>query len=86
MNESFSCSVVIAEPPAKIWRVLTDSHAISQWMSEIDMNLQVIADWTENSIVIMRGDFHGPFENKGVVLRNDPERNLKYTHLSLYPD
>lgn len=82
MSDSFSCAAVIAASPATVWHLLTDANAIRQWMSETEMNLEVLTDWTENSAVLMRGDFHGPFENKGVVLRSEPEKQLTYTHLS----
>lgn len=82
MNDFLSYTVTINAGSQRVWQELTDAQRIVQWMSDTDMQLQVETDWRVNSPVIMRGNFHGPFENKGVVLRSDPAKSLTYTHLS----
>lgn len=82
MNNSFSCTTHIHAGAPLVWRQLTDAQCIAAWMSDIDMQLEIATDWSVHSPFIMRGNFHGPFENKGTILAYENEKLLSYTHLS----
>lgn len=50
-------------------------------MAETEIN--VITNWEIGSPMVIRGNLHGlNFENKGTVLRFEPEKILEYSHLS----
>lgn len=51
-------------------------------MGEPDMNLAVHTNWAINTPIVITGFHHVQFENKGLVLQFDRERQLTYTHLS----
>lgn len=72
-------TVEIAAPAAAVWKGLTDPAIIKRYMFGAD----VACDWHEGSPWILRGEWKGtPFEDKGVVLRAEPNRLLEYTHYS----
>jgi len=84
MNTSappFSKTVSINAAASKIWALLTEPELMNQWMSETE--IQIITDWKVGSSIIIKGPWYKTsFENKGTVLRFDPEQALSYTHLS----
>lgn len=51
-------------------------------MGEPEMKLEIETTWEINSPIFIRGFHHIKFENKGIVLKYQPERMLRYTHLS----
>ena len=54
---------------------------MKQWMSEAVTD--IITDWQVGSPVIIEGQVYKKiFQNKGIVLANEPEKLLEYTHLS----
>ena len=72
-------SVTVEAPPAKVWNALVDPETIRKYM----MGANVVSDWKEGSGIVWKGEFDGkPFEDKGAILRNDPERLLQYSHFS----
>jgi uncharacterized protein YndB with AHSA1/START domain len=75
-------TVVIAAPPAAVWNALTDPAAMSAWMGEPEMAIEVDTDWRPGSAIVIRGVHHGPFRNEGTVLDFVPGALLRYTHLS----
>jgi uncharacterized protein YndB with AHSA1/START domain len=78
---SFNNNIIINAKPAKVWEVLTNSQLIPKWMAESE--IEIITSWQVGSPIIIRGDLHGmPFENTGSVLQFEPEKLLRYSHLS----
>ena len=75
-------NVVIAAPPAAVWKALTDPAAMRVWMGEPDMAIDVATDWRPGAPIVISGVHHGPFRNQGVVLDAVPCTLLRYTHLS----
>lgn len=48
-----------------------------------ETELAIITDWKVGSSIIIKGPWYKThFENKGTVLRYEPEHKLSYTHLS----
>jgi uncharacterized protein YndB with AHSA1/START domain len=82
MTEKFSTSVIINSDPSKVWTTLTDIEAMSKWLGDPEMNIEVQTDWKINTPIFIRGFHHVNFENKGTILQYDREKKLSYTHLS----
>ena len=73
---------VIDAPPPVVWRALTDPPMVIQWMAEPEVGLQIITEWKAGGQIIIKGFHHGRFENKGIVQDFEPNKLLRYTHLS----
>ena len=69
----------IAAPAAEVWKALTTKEALKQYMFGSDVS----SDWREGSEITWRGEMKGKkYEDKGVVLKAEPERELQYPHFS----
>jgi uncharacterized protein YndB with AHSA1/START domain len=82
-------NVIINATRSAVWDALTDPDSIRQWMGEPEMHIEVITDWKVGEPILIAGFHHVSFQNKGTILRFDPEQVLRYTHLSsvsLLPD
>ena len=82
MNPAFEKTVIINAIPKTVWNTLTDFGIMKQWMGESEMNLEITTDWNVNSPIIVNGFHHAKFQNKGTVLKHEPNRILEYSHLS----
>ena len=72
-------STTMAAPRAKVWTALITPDTIKQYM----FGATVISDWREGNPIVWKGEWQGkPFEDKGVILRLEPERVLQYSHFS----
>jgi uncharacterized protein YndB with AHSA1/START domain len=72
-------SIVIAAPPADVWSALVTPAAIKQYMFGADVR----SDWKEGSPITWSGEFQGKrYQDKGKIIRMQPERRLQYTHFS----
>lgn len=60
----------IAQPAAKIWKALTQSHLISEWLMANDFDLKVGHKFK------LRGEWGGVLDCE--VLAIDPERSMSY--------
>lgn len=81
VDQIFTKTIIINARPSKVWNALTDRILIKKWMAETE--LEIITDWKTGSPIIIEGDLHGIyFRNAGTVLEFEPERVLKYNHLS----
>jgi uncharacterized protein YndB with AHSA1/START domain len=79
MNLIAQAMITIDAPRSKVWRALVDSAANKQFMFGADVR----SDWKEGSPITWSGEFKGKsFQDKGVILRVQPERVLKYSHFS----
>jgi uncharacterized protein YndB with AHSA1/START domain len=74
-----SAAVVINAPPLKVWEALTRPDLIQQYL----FGTNVTTDWRVGSPITYRGTWQGKdYEDKGVVLQNEPGRLLISTYWS----
>lgn len=79
MDLSASTSVEIDASPAEVWRALTTPGVIKQWFFGVD----TYTDWKVGSSIVHTGEWQGkPYEDRGTIVRFDPEKALVYTHWS----
>lgn len=81
MNNKYTAqaTTTIHAPASKVWQALVNPEIIKQYL----FNTDVISDWREGSPIIYRGEWQGkPFEDKGKILKIEPEKVLKSTHWS----
>lgn len=72
-------TTTIHAPVSKVWQALVNPEIIKQYLFDTD----VISDWKVGSPIIYRGEWEGkPFEDKGEILKIEPEKELKSTHWS----
>jgi uncharacterized protein YndB with AHSA1/START domain len=66
-------------PVDKVWDALVNPEAIKQYM----FGTNVASDWKEGSPIVWKGEWKGKaYEDKGVILKLQPERMLQYSHFS----
>jgi uncharacterized protein YndB with AHSA1/START domain len=82
MTQNIEKTVSIHAPPTVVWEALTKPDLMKQWMGEPEMALEIETDWRVGGPFLMKGFLHGHFENKGEVLQFEPNKALKYSHLS----
>jgi uncharacterized protein YndB with AHSA1/START domain len=81
MDKGFvtKASITIGAPAAEVWTALTDPALVKQYFFGTD----VVSDWKPGRPIVFRGEWQGQrYEDKGVILKADPERILQYTHWS----
>jgi uncharacterized protein YndB with AHSA1/START domain len=72
-------TATINAPPSRVWDALVNPETIKQYM----FGTNVVSDWKEGSPILWKGEWKGKaYEDKGVILRLEPERVLQYTHFS----
>jgi uncharacterized protein YndB with AHSA1/START domain len=72
-------SITINAPIATVWDALVTPAAIKQYMFGAD----VASDWKQGSSIVWKGEYQGKkYEDKGVILKMEPERMLQYSHFS----
>jgi uncharacterized protein YndB with AHSA1/START domain len=82
MSSIVEKAIVINASPAAVWNALTRPELMKQWMADPVMGLEIVTDWSVGRPITMTGFHHVRFENKGMVLEVEPEKILRYTHLS----
>jgi uncharacterized protein YndB with AHSA1/START domain len=81
MDKKFTAkaTTTIHAPASKVWDALTKPDLIKQYL----FNTEVISDWKEGSPITYKGEWEGkPFEDKGKILKMEPEKLLMSTHWS----
>ena len=81
MNEKYVAKVVIDidAPKSKVWEALTEPDIIRQYL----FGTEVMTDWQVGSPITYKGTWEGKaYEDKGVVLENEPEKLLVSTFWS----
>lgn len=72
-------STLIDAPIAKVWEALVTPAIIERYM----FGATVTSDWKEGSPITWKGEWKGKsYEDKGVILRFQPNRTLSYSHYS----
>jgi uncharacterized protein YndB with AHSA1/START domain len=78
-NLTAKASTVIEAPAALVWRALVTPETIKRYM----FGATVVADWRVGGAIVWRGEWKGkPYEDKGEIVRFEPEHQLRYTHWS----
>lgn len=69
----------ISAPPAAVWDALTNPETIQKYM----FGTRVTTDWQPGSAITWAGEYQGKaYEDKGEILRFEPNRLLEVTHYS----
>ncbi|MDP2345714.1 MAG: SRPBCC domain-containing protein [Deltaproteobacteria bacterium] len=74
--------IIINAAPSCVWEALTNPGQVKQWMGEPEMGVELETSWVVGAPILVSGFHHTRFENKGTVLRFEPPKLLRYTHLS----
>ena len=78
-NYAVKTSIKIEVPKERVWEALTDPQLIKQYL----FGTEVTTDWQVGSPITYRGTWEGkPYEDKGVVLENEPGKLLVSTFWS----
>jgi uncharacterized protein YndB with AHSA1/START domain len=81
MNDKYTAEAktTIHAPASKVWDAITKPHLIKQYLFGTD----VISDWKEGSPITYKGEWEGKsFEDKGKILKIEPQKMLRSTHWS----
>jgi uncharacterized protein YndB with AHSA1/START domain len=72
-------TTTIDVPASKVWDALTKPELIKQYL----FDTEVITDWRVGSPITYKGEWEGKaFEDKGKILKFEPEKLLVSTHWS----
>src|SRR6185369_13888362 len=72
-------TITINASAAEVWEAVTNPDLIKQYLFGAD----VITDWREGSPITYKGTYQGKaYEDKGTVLKAEPEKMLLMTHWS----
>lgn len=81
MNDKYiaRATTTIHAPVSKVWQALVNPEIIKQYL----FNTDVVSDWKEGGPILYRGEWEGkPFEDKGKILKIEPEKQMVSTHWS----
>jgi len=79
--EAINRSVIINAPVPLVWETLTNTNQMKRWL--LDTGIDVTTTWKVNSPIVIKGNLHGiEFENRGAVVKFEPNNILCYSHLS----
>jgi uncharacterized protein YndB with AHSA1/START domain len=74
-----TASTTINAPVSKVWKALINPAMIKQFM----FRTEVISDWKEGSPIVWKGEWQGkPYEDKGTIIKIEPEHLLICSHFS----
>jgi uncharacterized protein YndB with AHSA1/START domain len=74
-----NASIDINAPRARVWDALVNPELIKQYL----FGTTVVSDWTVGGPIVWKGEWQGKaYEDKGVLLRLEPERLIEYSHFS----
>jgi uncharacterized protein YndB with AHSA1/START domain len=72
-------SVDVDAPTGEVWNALVTPETIEKYM----FGAKVVSDWKEGSPIVWMGEWKGKsYEDKGEILRLEPQRVLQYSHYS----
>ena len=72
-------STTIKAPTARVWDALTNPEMIKRYM----FGTKAVSEWKEGSPIVWKGTWEGKtYEDKGVILKMEPQRLLQYSHYS----
>ncbi|MGZ6322379.1 MAG: SRPBCC family protein [Ktedonobacterales bacterium] len=74
-----NASITITAPRARVWDALVNPELIKQYL----FGTTVVSDWTVGEPIVWKGEWQGKaYEDRGVLLRLEPERLIEYSHFS----
>ena len=72
-------SININAPITKVWDSLVNPEKIKQYM----FGTNAVSYWKEGSSIVWKGEWEGKkYEDKGVILKLEPGRMIRYSHFS----
>lgn len=72
-------SIEIHAPLSQVWQALTDPRIIEKYM----FGARVASTWKQGAPITWSGEWKGKaYQDKGVILRIQPPRLVRYTHFS----
>lgn len=72
-------SIRINAPVARVWEALVTPEMIKQYM----FGTNVVTEWEEGGPIVWQGEWQGKaYEDKGTILKIEPEQTLQYSHFS----
>ena len=72
-------NTTIDAPIPTVWGALVNPATIKKYM----FGTTVTSDWKEGGPITWKGEWEGrPYEDKGVILKLEPQRMLRYSHFS----
>jgi len=72
-------STTINAPLDRVWDALVTPKIIKQYM----FGTNVTSDWKEGGPILFKGEWEGrSYEDKGVILKMNPKKMLRYSHYS----
>ena len=76
---SLASSVTIEAPSKRVWEAITTPELIKKWFFGVD----TISDWVVGSPIVHKGEWQGkPYEDKGTIVKIEPQKQLVHTHWS----
>ena len=81
MNKNLVAKVTISigTTKGKVWEALVTPETIKQYMFGADVE----SNWSKGSQITWKGEMKGKkYEDKGVILKIEPEQTLQYSHFS----
>jgi uncharacterized protein YndB with AHSA1/START domain len=81
MNNKFvaKSTTTINAPASKVWEALTKPDLIKRYL----FGTEVTTDWKVGSPITYKGEWEGKsYEDKGKIIKFDPEKSLVSTHWS----
>ena len=81
MNNKFiaKATTTVNAPASKVWDALIKPDLIKEYL----FGTKVTTDWKEGSPITYKGEWEGKaYEDKGEILKFDPEKSLVSTHWS----
>ncbi len=74
-----TASIDINAPISRVWDALVNPEIIQQYM----FGTKVVSDRKEGSPITWAGEWQGrSYEDRGIILKLEPNRTLQYTHFS----
>lgn len=79
MNMTATSTVRIDAPAADVWKALTTPSIIKLYF----FGTEAQSDWQVGNPVVFKGEWNGqPYEDKGIIIANEPNRLLRYSYWS----
>ena len=81
MSNNFTAKArtLIKAPKSRVWEALVTPNAIKQYMFGTDVQ----SNWSQGSEITWKGEYKNKkYEDKGVILKIEPEQTLQYSHFS----
>ena len=71
--------ISINAPIGRVWEAFTNPELIRQYM----FGTRVVTDWKVGSPIVWKGEWQGQsYEDKGTILKLEPQRLIQYSHFS----